>query len=471
MERFSLRDLMQATGGRLRDVDSTDARFNRVTIDSREVQPGDIFWALKGEHHDGHDFVAQARERQARLAVISSEQSDALSGPALIVDETRPALGRFASWHRSQLDVLVIGVTGSVGKTTTRELTFAALSSQFQGIRSRRNFNNLIGLPLSLLDLEEAHEFAVMEMGASRVGDIQQLCDIAVPEIGIVTAVGPAHLESFGSLSAIYQTKGELLEQLPATGFAVLPGDDINLRQMADRAPCPVIFVGQGDDNHLRATRIEADPGSLRFDCEGVHFDIPVNGRHSLTNALCAVAVGLELGIPVDQLATGLARFSPAPGRCGVLKIGPWTVIDDTYNASPLSVAASCRMLKELQIPGARNRFLVLGDMRELGPTAAYEHEQIGKLAAQLDIDRVLVCGEFANDVARGAIRSGMKPDRIAAATSTETLLAILDCWLEPDDVMLIKGSRSTRMEQVISWLKTCAEFAISADRPQKACA
>ena len=471
MDRFSLRDLVQATGGRLRDVDSADARFNRVTIDSREVQPGDLFWALKGERHDGHDYTGQALDQQACLTVISAERAPLLAGPALIVEETLSALGQFAAWHRGQVDPLVIGITGSVGKTTTRELTFAALSSQFRGIRSRRNFNNLVGLPLSLLDLEASHEFAVMEMGASQVGDIRQLCDLAHPEIGIVTAVGPAHLESFGSLSAIYQTKGELLEQLPTTGFAVLPGDDVNLRQMADRAPCPVIFVGQGDDNHLRATHVEAHPGSLRFNCEGMRFDIPVNGRHSLSNALCAVAVGLEVGIPIKQLATGLAGFASAPGRCGVLRIGPWTVIDDTYNASPLSVAASCRMLKELDIPGARNRLLVLGDMRELGPASVYEHEKIGNLAAQLHIDRVLVCGEFANDVARGAIRSGMKSERIAAAPNAETLLAILDCWLEPEDVLLIKGSRSTRMEQVINWLRASAEFANPAERQQKACA
>jgi UDP-N-acetylmuramoyl-tripeptide--D-alanyl-D-alanine ligase len=459
MERFSLQDLMQVTGGRLREVDFADARFDRISIDSREIRNGDLFWALQGEHHDGHDFANEALGRNARLCVISADRSNCVSGACLIVDETLSALGRFARWHRNRLDALMIGVTGSVGKTTTRELIFAALSGQYHGIRSRKNFNNLIGLPLSLLDLDPSHEFAVMEMGASQIGDIHQLCDLARPEVGVVTAIGPAHLQSFGSLGAIIQTKGELLEQLPSTGFAVLPGDDIVLRQMADRAPCPVIFVGQSDDNQIRATHVEAHPGSLRFRCEGFDFDIPVNGRHTLSNALCAIAIGLEIGISTKIIAAGLTKFTPAPGRGGLVQIGPWTVIDDTYNASPLSVAASCKLLKEIVVPGVGQRLLVLGDMRELGPTAAFEHERIGNLAAELRLDRLLVCGDYAGDVARGAERKGMKSHQIAATNDTETLLTILDCWLEPCDLLLVKGSRSTRMERVIDWLKGHAEL------------
>ena len=459
MERFSLRDLMQVTEGRLRNVDFADARFDRISIDSREIRPGDVFWALKGENHDGHDFTKEAWERNARLCVISADRSDSVSGPSLIVDETLTALGRFARWHRGRFDALVIGVTGSVGKTTTRELIYAALSGQFHGIRSRKNFNNLIGLPLSLLDLDPSHEFAVMEMGASQIGDIHELCNLARPEVGVVTAIGPAHLQSFGSLEAIIQTKGELLEELPSTGFAVLPGDEIALRQMADRAPCSVIFVGQGDHNQIRATNIEVHSGSLRFHCEGQDFDIPVNGRHTLSNALCAIALGLDIGISTQNLAVGMAKFTPAPGRGGMVQIGPWTVIDDTYNASPLSVAASCRLLNEIVVPGAGQRLLVLGDMRELGSSAVFEHERIGDLAAELRVDRLLVCGEYAGDVARGAKRSGMKAHQIAATNDTETLLAILDCWLEPSDLLLVKGSRSTKMERVIDWLKAHAEM------------
>ncbi len=454
MERLTLRDLMLATDGRLRNVDAADAIFDRISIDSRDIHRGDIFWALKGENHDGHDFIEEAIEQQARLCVVSARQAHALSGPLLIVEEPLTALGHFANWYRGQIDTLVIGVTGSVGKTTTRELIYSALSSQFQGIRSRSNFNNLIGLPLSLLGLESHHEFAVIEMGASEIGDIRALCELAQPEVGVITAIGPAHLRTFGGIDAVIQTKGELLEQLPSTGFAILPGDDMVLRQMADRAPCPVIFVGEGDDNQIRASRVEVHAKSLRFRCEGENFTIPVTGRHCLSNALCAIAIGLEIGVQPHLLAAGLANFTPVPGRCGVLQIGSWTVIDDTYNASPLAVAAACRLLKEFVVPRIGQRLLILGDMRELGATAVLEHEQIGHLAAQLRLDRLLVCGVHANDVARGAEQSGMKPHQIVAATDAETLIAILDCWLQPDDVLLVKGSRMTRMERVIDWLK-----------------
>ena len=454
MERLCVRDLVLATGGRLRDVESIDEPFNRVSIDSRDVERGDIFWALKGEVHDGHDFTAQALEKQARLCVISAGKADSISGPMLIVNETLPALGRFAGWYRGRIDTLVIGVTGSVGKTSTRELIYAALGSQFNGIRSQSNFNNLIGLPLSLLAIREQHEFAVLEMGASAIGDIRALCDLALPEVGVITAIGPAHLKTFGSLAAIIQAKGELLEQLPSTGFAVLPGDDRVLRQIADRAPCPVIFVGQGEDNQVQATRVEVHPGSLRFRCEGDDFNIPVTGRHSLSNALCAIAIGLEIGVPPHVLAAGLANFKPVPGRCNLLRIGPWTVIDDTYNASPLAVAAGCQLLGELAVPNVGRRLLILGDMLELGDEAAIEHQRIGQLAAQLRIDLVLAYGEHAGDVAKGAERNGMKPHQIAAATDAETLLAVLDCCLEPNDLLLVKGSRATRMERIIDWLK-----------------
>lgn len=472
MERLTLRELATATSGRLRGVKSADESFDRVSIDSRDIRFGDVFWALRGESHDGHDFVDDALRSDAQLCVVSAQRADSTNGPVLIVDDTLRALGRFASWYRHQWDPLVIAVTGSVGKTTTRELVYAALGQQYHGIRSLSNFNNLIGLPLSLLRLDSSHEFAVIEMGASERGDIRQLCHLALPEVGIVTAIGPAHLQSFGSLEAIIQTKSELLEQLPATGFAVLPGDDPVLIRMADRAACPVILVGLADHNQIKATHVEVQAGCLRFHCEGEKFNIPITGRHVLSNALCAIAVGLEIGMSTHSLAAGLARYTGVPGRCGLLRIGPWTVIDDTYNASPLAVAAACRVLSDVGMTNTGQRLLILGDMRELGETAAHEHEQIGSLAAQLRLDRLLVCGQHADDVARGASQFGMKPHQIVAARDTETLIAMLDCWIEPNDLLLIKGSRATRMERVIDWLKQRAHDNASQEIHQhRSCA
>lgn len=473
MERLSLHDLTQATGGQLTAPSSADLPFDRVSIDSRDIRPGDVFWALKGEQHDGHDFIPQALERGAVCCVTSHTHDETTNGSRLIVDDSLASLGRFARWYRGTLEALVIGVTGSVGKTTTRDLIHAALASEYEGVRSRKNFNNLIGLPLSLLDIEQQHEFAVLEMGAARDGDIRALAEIAVPEIGVVTAIGLAHLASFGSLDAIIRTKGELLDCLPPTGFAVLPGDDPILRQMADRAPCPVIFVGEGDDNHLRATHVRASFEGLQFEVDSDEFDVPVCGRHHLTNVLCAIAIAREIGVRPQSLVQGLSYFQPIEGRCFLQPIGSWTVIDDTYNASPPSVAAACRMMKDLELPGIGQRILVLGDMKELGPAAAHEHEQIGMLAARLRIDLLLACGDHADDIAGGAERAGMAPHRIAAAPDIETAKAVLDCWLEPGDAILVKGSRATRMERIVEWLRERAalEETLRGNSTQRRCA
>lgn len=458
MEHVSLHDLMLATGGRLSAVPSPDATVQQICTDTRQLKRGDVFWALQGEQYDGHDFIAQAFDRGAAFCVAASNAS-VPTGPALLVPDTGAALMQFAKWYRGTLDALVIGLTGSVGKTTTRDLIHVAMASEFEGIRSRRNFNNTIGLPLSLLDADHRHEFIVLEMGASRIGDIAELAAVATPEIGVVTAVGPAHLKTFGSLEAIIQGKGELLESLPFTGFAVLPGDDPILRQMADRAPCPVIFVGEGDDNHLQATRVRASFEGLQFRVDGCDFTVPVYGRHHLSNALCAIAIAREIGVRMVSVAQGLERFEPIEGRSQLKTIGQWTVIDDTYNASPLSVSAACRMLPDLELPGIGRRVVVLGDMRELGASAAVEHRQIGELIAKLKIDLVVACGEHADDIANGAEAAGMDSHCIAAAPDQETMKAVLDCWLEPGDVVLVKGSRATRMERIVEWLKDRAKI------------
>lgn len=473
MEQLTLEDVTQATGGRLVAVPSPDRTVDHVGIDSRNVPAGGVFWALRGERRDGHDYIPQAFERGAALCVAEASHSPIPAGPTLLVKETGAALMDLARWYRGTLDALVIGVTGSVGKTTTRDLIHVALASEFEGIRSRKNFNNTIGLPLSLLDADHRHEFIVLEMGASRIGDIAELATVAAPEVGVVTAIGPAHLLTFGSLDRIIQGKGELLESLPSSGFAVLPGDDMILRQMADRAPCPVIFVGEGDDNHLRATRVHSSFEGLQFRVDGVDFSVPVCGRHHLSSALCAIAIAREIGVPMSSVAQGLQRFEPIEGRCRLQTIGAWTVIDDTYNASPLSVAAACRMLPELELPGLGRRILVLGDMRELGETADLEHRRIGELAATLKIDLVLACGNHADAVAQGAELAGMNPHRIAAAPDVETMKAVLDCWLEPGDVILVKGSRATRMERIVEWLgeRAALEEVLRGGQQQRRCA
>jgi UDP-N-acetylmuramoyl-tripeptide--D-alanyl-D-alanine ligase len=464
MQPTSLISLATATRGEIVGFAEPLPPLTRVEIDSRRVQPGDLFWALRGERHDAHDFLLDVFRRGASAAVIRRDRleqfgvawlAEARDRPLpamVVVPDTLVALADFARWYRTQQDALVIGVTGSFGKTTTRELIHAALSAGHTGVRSLKNFNNHFGLPLSLLELDASHEFAVLEMGASAVGEIAALCDIARPEVGVITGIGLAHVEGFGSPERIVLGKGELLEALPRSGFAVLPGDDAVTRGMAHRASCPVIFVGEAEENHVRATNVQVANQRLAFAVGQTRYSVPVSGRHFLTAALTAIAIAREVGLTPEQIATGLADFQPAEGRCQILPIGPWTVIDDSYNANPTSMRAACETLRDWQ--GANKRLLIVGDMLELGQHSEQAHADLGRVAAAAHIDGLLALGSHAGLVVHAALAAGMRPQRVAQCDTLDLLLTVLDCLLEPGDVLLIKGSRGMRMERVIDWLR-----------------
>jgi len=465
MEPVSLQELQLATAGEQTVRDPGSIEFRRVATDSRSVQPGDLFWALKGDHHDGHDFIADAARRGAVACVIEGGRAITAPVPCLIVPNSLRALQDFARWHRSSTDALVVGITGTVGKTTTREMIHSVLSQGWDGCRSRKNYNNHIGLPLCVLDIEPRHEFAILEMGASRLGEIRDLALIASPEIGVVTGVGIAHLEGFGSIEAIAQAKGELVAALPASGFAVLNGDDPRCRDLARRACCRVLTVGQDVENTYRARSVEVARQELRFELDGKTFVVPAAGRHHLTSALAAIAVAREVGMSLRDIADGLARFLPAAGRCEVRVLGNWTIIDDTYNANPNSVQAACELLRDWSPAG--RRILVLGDMAELGDESAAWHEIIGRKVAETNIDRLAVVGRFAAHVMRGAHRQGMAAHQLAECGDFDVLTTVLGCWAEGGDVVLVKGSRSMQMERVIERLvEQIATVRDSADRP-----
>lgn len=457
MERLRLADLAAASGGRLEGVPAGMIDVSRIVTDSRIVQPGDVFWAFHGARHDAHEFVPAALTAGAALVVVDQAHAD-LPVPRLVVPDTLTAWGRLAAWKRQQSDALVIAVTGSVGKTTTRELVYAALSERHPGLRSPANFNNQYGLPQTLLELRAADEFAVLEMGADREGEIRELCAIARPEVGLITAIGKAHVKSFGSVEGIIRAKGELLEALPDNGFAVLPGDDPVLRQMARRAPCPVIFVGEHPQNHLWPVQVRATPAALMFRVNGQDYTVPVTGRHFLVNALLAIAVAREIGMDSASIARGLTRFRPVAGRCCHRQVGPCTVIDDSYNASPTAVSAALHVLSDIEFAGGGRRIAVLGDMRELGELGPAEHRAIGRQAAGAGIDALLAYGEYADDLARGARDGGLSAGRVAVAADLDVLRLLLECWLEPGAVVLVKGSRVMQMEHVVRWIEEYAQ-------------
>lgn len=463
MTPVRISDLIAATQGQAVGIRDTSIGFDRVETDSRKVRPRDLFWALKGQRHDGHDFIPQAAERGAGICV-SQRQRDGV--PLLLVDDTLLALWNFAKWYRQQQDALIVGVTGSVGKTTTRNMVAAVLAQRFHGMQSPHNYNNHLGVPLSLLQIQQDHEYAILEFGASRVGEIADLAAIAQPEIGLVTAIGPAHLDEFGSLENICAAKGELLAALPETGFAVLNGDDEAVRSLANRAACEVFLVGERVRNHVVARGIEQFNNRIQFQIDRSKFQIRTAGRHHLTAALMAVAVGREIGMGDDEIAAGLESFKPVPGRCSVSRLGDWTVIDDTYNSNPRSMQAACRLLQTWAGPG--NRVLVTGDMLALGAETETHHTELGRLIAGSGIDRLVALGAQAATVARSAKEAGMDAGCLGACRDLDTLMLLLDCWLEPDDVVLVKGSRGMHMEQVIDRLRNQSRSTKRSSRKKK---
>lgn len=460
MQEFQLAELLDAISGRL-DGDVGQRTFSRIQTDSRAVRPGDVFWALRGARHDGHVFVNQAFAAGATAAVVETRSSEANSQLQIVVPDCVRALGEFARTHRSRSDALVIGVTGSVGKTTTREMIHAVLGIRHLGIRSERNFNNQIGLPLTLLQLQPEHEFAVVEMGASCAGEIASLAATALPEVGVVTAVGAAHLEGFGNLDQVTETKGELIAALPKEGFAVLAGDDPRVAGMSRRARCAVIHAGEEPHNHVRARDVHFHNGELSFRVDAQLYRVQAAGRHHLTAAVLAIGVGREVGLTSTEIADGLRQFTAVAGRCHVRQLGRATVIDDTYNSNPQSMRAACHLLRDWQTGG--RRLLVAGDMLELGGETAGWHRACGQEAGQWKFDRLLAFGQQSEHVVQGALDAGMPHGQLAQCADLESVFTVLDCWIEPDDVILVKGSRGMRMERVVEWIAQLPWLAVPA--------
>lgn len=465
MNHITINQLLSATGGRGVGFDQNQIEFSSLSIDSRKVQPGEIFWAIKGDMFDGHRFIGQAIQRGAAAVVVNEDFAShiavsSITVPLIIVKETIQALKDFAQWYRSSFDSFVIGITGSVGKTTTRAMVAAVLSEQFETTESPRNFNNQFGLPLSLLGIQSHHEIGVLEMGASHMGEIKELAEIASPQFGIVTKIGEAHLDSFGSQQNIVQAKGELVEALPPTGVAILNGDDLLVRSLANRAACSTLFVGEGDNNDLQATNIDVQWNHLGFQVGHFRYHLNVVGRHHLTSALCAVAVGREMGMSAESIQKGFNKFQSVTRRCQLQQIAGFEVVDDTYNANPTSMKAACEMIKTWQ--GAGKRIMLVGDMLELGQETSKYHFELGKRIAKSNVDCLFAIGNQAEHVISGAKQSGFDQSSFANCANIEMMLTKLSNISKPGDLIVVKGSRGMRMERVIDWLQSQTDSVAS---------
>ena len=421
-----------------------DTEITGVAIDTRKLQPGDLFVAIKGERVDGHDYLAEAAARGAVAALVTRKVDSAL--PQVLVDDTALALGDLASAVRAQRDVRVVGITGSNGKTTVKTLVASILSRHGRTHVSAGNYNNELGLPLTLLAMPRDTEYAVLEMGAGKPGDISYLAAIARPDIGLVTLVAPAHLARMGSLEGVAETKGALYQALPADGIAIINADDSFASFFGGLAGArKVLRFGLEKPADVGADVIEQRVDGSRFVLRTPHGDaevaLPLPGRHNIANALAATAVALALQVPLETIVAGLEQVPGVAGRLRrqVMANG-WTLIDDSYNANPSSMVAAIDTL--LLADG--QRWLVLGDMAELGADAQALHAGIGTRAREHGVERLFAVGPLGAATVEAFGAGGEHFDDKLA------LIAALQAQLRAGVTCLVKGSRSTGMEQVV---------------------
>jgi UDP-N-acetylmuramoyl-tripeptide--D-alanyl-D-alanine ligase len=457
--RFHVREILKFTGGTLISNAEGPELYTGISIDSRTITPGEVFFAIRGENHDGHDFIKQAWKAGAALAVVDRHlpaRSQMLAPiPFMVVDDTIKALQAFAENWRKRHAVQCIAVVGSVGKTTTKEMVASILSLEGPCLKNSGNFNNYIGLPLSVLELSDYHRFAVLEMGANMRGEIKLLTNICRPQAAILTRIGWAHLEGFGTPENLLEEKGSVLVELPASGWCVLNSDDEYFEQLSSMAPCRVITYGFGKAE-VRATDISLSSTETAFVVEtplgSERIHLKAFGRHFIENALAAIAALIPLEITMEQMVSGLNAWRPASQRGGVILSRPGVYfIDESYNANPLSVDAALVNLSTL-----RNESMivaVLGEMKELGEFEEEGHLLIGRRAAELGIDYLVAVGKRASTISKGAIGAGMNPSHVISCLDEDEAIKKVEPLLTRGVWVLFKGSRAARMERIMEAL------------------
>lgn len=454
--------LMEHVGGELL-AGSEDTVVNGLSVDSRAVEPGCAFVAFRGERADGHEFLAEAIAAGARALVVTrtaGELATALEtarrrGVAVVrVPDALAAVQLLATRHRERLFCPVIGVTGSTGKTTTKDMLRAVLETRYKVVATEGNQNNELGLPLTVMRAGADTDVLVVEMAMRGTGQIARLCEIAQPTVGLVTNVGVNHIEVVGSMEAIAAAKGELVEAIPSEGRVYLNGDDSATDVLAARAHCRVVRYGLGETCDVRAENVTVDaqshPAFSLVTPEGfVDVVLPTPGRHNVYNALAAASVGLDLKLSLQEIAQGLADVESTPMRMQLFMSASGVhVINDAYNASPSSMRAAIAALVEYAATG--RRIAVLGDMAELGSLAELAHFKLGEDVASSGIDVLITVGDRARRIAEGALAEGMDADAIRPCATADEASEVLDDLLVGGDVVLVKASRVMGLERVV---------------------
>ena len=447
MKNFTIQNVLRACGGQwYGDGAAPERELTAVTTDSRTVTPGCLFAAIPGERVDGHDFIAAALEKGA-ACVICQHIPDGVAGSLILVPDTVAALQAAAGFYRAQFDIPILGVTGSVGKTTAKEMTASVLGQRFRVHKTEGNFNNDIGVPITLFGLNETHEAAVVEMGVSHPGDMRRLAEMVRPTMALYTVIGHAHLEFLKSREGIFAEKTVMNRYLPGEGFVICNGDDDLLSAL--RCSQRKLTFGMGANCDVRAENVRLLPdgstsctvvlGPRRIDIR-----IPAYGEHMVYAALEGAAAGFVLGLSDEEIIRGIAQYEPVGRRARRVETGKLTIIDDCYNANPTSVASAIRSLSRC----VGRKVCILGDMLELGDDAEGLHFQTGELARACGIDLVLTAGPLAEFIAKGAAQPEHSfPDR-------ETLISALPGLLHRGDTVLVKASRSMRFEEITAALE-----------------
>lgn len=454
MKKLTVQKIAAAVDGQLIQGEP-NVTVENVCTDTRKLKPGDLFVALVGEKFDAHDFVHQAAAAGAGALILAKPAAELPPDvPVIKVADTLTALQKLAKYNRSLIDIPIIGITGSNGKTTTKDLVAAVLGRKFSVLKTKGNFNNEIGLPLTLLELDERYNAAVVEMGMRGLGQIDALCEIAGINAAVITNIGETHLELLGSRENIALAKGEILDHVDADGFAVIPATKLALEQ-AGRCRGRVVTFSLDSDADYRAEDIVFKGKSSSFTAVTpvgkITVELPLVGQHNIANALAALAVGINMGLTPEEGAEGLAAAKITDMRLQIIETGTITIIDDTYNANPDSTKAALRTLADMA--AGRRQIAVLGSMFELGPREIQGHYETGQAAAGVSL--LVAVGELAKNIAAGAKAAGLKPEQVKWFADNKTAIAYLKKMLCPEDIVLVKGSRGMRMEEIVFALQT----------------
>lgn len=449
----SLKTVLNARSSSDRSVDTT---INAICTDTRTIRPGECFFAISGPHFDGHHYVGQAFDKGAACAVVQRDidlppaQKDRL----LIVNDTIKALGQLAAWYRSQLPAKVIAITGSAGKTTTRHITHHVLSKFFPCHQATKSFNNHIGLPLTILSARPEHQILLLELGTNHPGEIGYLTRIARPDIAIVTCVAAAHLEGFGSVDHIIREKLSISEGLTPGGLFIVNGDQPEIICYTMSLNRPYLMFGTGPACDFQGQNLKTQGNWGELTIEGLPIKVPMPGRANLMNSLAAWAICKTLGLSLSDFADAIKDIEPVAMRMNIETIGPIQVIVDCYNANPASMDNALDCLSTLSQMDHRRAVFVAGCMAELGPASQKFHYELGQKAVHNGVQFLAAAGPFASDIIAGATQAGLNPARCKSFPDTQFLCDNLHEFIQPADIVLVKGSRSAGMEKAVEQLR-----------------